>query len=92
MKYAAAPSEPASTSSIACPSGWPLGSRPSVSTVNEITAGNPAAPAARTMPRASSAYVMVMAVTRSAPASANVRICAPWYEAAASPLIVSPTT
>ena len=92
MKYAAAPSDHASTSSIASPSGWPLGSRPSVSTVKEITAGRPASCAARTTPTASLAYVRVIAETRSAPASANVLICAPWYDAAAAALIVSPTT
>jgi hypothetical protein len=55
MKYAAARSVAPSTSSIASPSGCPLGSRPSVSTVNEITTGRPAAFAARTIPIASSA-------------------------------------
>ena len=44
-----------SVRSIASPSGSPLGSRPSVSTVNETIAGTPAARAARTIPIASSA-------------------------------------
>ena len=39
--------------SIASASGCPLGSLPSVSTVNEITAGSPAVVAARTIPIAS---------------------------------------
>jgi hypothetical protein len=53
MKYAAAPSVSESTCWIASPSAWPLGSRPSVSTVNEITTGTFTALAARTMPIAS---------------------------------------
>jgi hypothetical protein len=45
----------ASVCSIASRSGWPLGSRPSVSTVNEIATGSPALRAARTIPIASPA-------------------------------------
>jgi hypothetical protein len=48
----------------------------------------PAARAARTIPVASSAYVMVSAVTRSAAVSANVRIWTPWYASASSAYIV----
>ena len=51
---------------IASPSSCPLGSRPSVSTVNEIATGIPASLAARATPIASSAYVIVIAVTMSA--------------------------
>ena len=55
MKCSAAPSVSASTRSMAARSVSPLGSRPSVSTVNDIAIGTPAATAARTMPIASSA-------------------------------------
>ena len=82
----------ASTSSMASRSGCPLGRRPSVSTVNEITTGRPAARAARTMPTASSAYVIVIAVTRSAAVSANVPICVEWYASASAADIAWPTT
>jgi hypothetical protein len=40
---------------MAARSVWPLGSRPSVSTVNDSEIGSPAAWAAHTMPIASSA-------------------------------------
>ena len=78
MKYAAAPSVSASTCSIASPSACPLGRRPSVSTVNEITTGRPTLPAARTIPIASSAYVSVSAPIRSTVVSANVSTCVEW--------------
>jgi hypothetical protein len=46
--------------------------------VKEITTGRPTAAAARATPMASSAYVIVMADTMWAPASANARACSPW--------------
>jgi hypothetical protein len=55
MKYAGAPPVASSTCAIASPRGCPLGSRPSVSTVNEIADGIPAATAARVTPTASCA-------------------------------------
>ena len=54
MKYSTAPSVAVSTVSTASPSGMPDGSRPSVSVVNPIAIGMPAATQARTMPIASS--------------------------------------
>nr|WP_269845063.1 hypothetical protein [Marinicauda salina] len=55
-------------------SGWPVGSRPSVSTVKEMTEGMSAAAAARARPIASFTLVIVIAVTRSASVSAKVPI------------------
>ena len=46
--------------------------------MNEITAGNPTAEAARVTPIASSAYVIVIAVTMSAAVSAKVPIWTAW--------------
>ena len=65
----------ASTSTIASVSAMPDGSRPSVSSVNEITTGMPAFWAARVMPIASSTLVIVSAETRSASVSRNDAIC-----------------
>ena len=67
-----------STAATASASDSPDGSRPSVSTVNEITTGMPAARAARATPMASPVWVMVMAVTRSASVAAKVPICSAW--------------
>ena len=74
----------ASTCSIASASGCPLGSRPSVSTVKDITTGRPAADAARTMPIASSTYVIVRPVIRSASVSARTPACHEWNASASS--------
>ncbi len=73
-----APPVSASTVSIASPSPSPDGSRPSVSTVKEMTLGSPWAAAARARPIASPVWVMVMAVTRSAAVSLNVATCSLW--------------
>ncbi len=64
-------------------SGWPLGRRPSVSTVNEITAGMPDSIAARVTPTVSSTWVIVIAVTKSAAVWAKVPIWVEWYSCAA---------
>ena len=56
--------------------------------MNEIAAGNPAFPAARAMPIASSGYVIVIAVTMSAAVSANVWICVEWYASASAALSI----
>ena len=77
-RYQSGPPSSASTRSMACPSGVPSGSRPSVSTVNEIATGRPTRRAARTTPTASSGPVSVYADTTSAPASAKDSICAEW--------------
>ena len=45
---------------------WPVGSRPSVSSVNEMATGICAAFAAKARPAASLTFVMVIAVTMSA--------------------------
>jgi glutathione S-transferase len=59
-------------------SGCPVGRRPSVSTVNEITTGMPAACAARVTPIASGVCVIVIAVIMSASVSRNVSACIAW--------------
>ncbi len=56
----------------------PEGSRPSIPSVNEITAGIPAFWAARAMPIASSVFVILSADTRSASVRANDAICSAW--------------
>ena len=68
----------ASTAVIASPRGSPEGRWPSVSTVKAITTGISAARAASVMPIASSVYVIVMAVMRSAAVAANVRAWKAW--------------
>jgi hypothetical protein len=78
MKYETLPAVSASACSTASRSGWPLGSRPSVSTVNDNTTGTPVAAAARAIPTASSVYVIVIALTRSAPLAANVPTWREW--------------
>src|SRR5262245_45317860 len=82
VKYAGDVS--ASTEVTASASAVPSGSRPSVSTVNERTAGMPSAAAARDTPSASLASVIVSTTTSSAPAAANDAICPEWYSAASS--------
>ena len=52
----------ASTEAIASPSCIPVGRAPSVSTVNEMTAGTEQARAARAMPMASAGFVIVNAL------------------------------
>ena len=67
-----------STSAMASWRGWPLGRRPSVSTVKAVTTGIRAAAAARTTPIASPVWVAVSMVTRSAPAATKESIWVPW--------------
>ena len=82
MKQDAAPSVSSSTRSTASPSDWPLGSRPSISTVNDTAMGRPTRSAAPTIPMASSTYVIVSADARSAPPAASASSCGVWYASA----------
>jgi hypothetical protein len=87
MKYAAAPLVSASTWSSASPSGWPVGRRPSVSTVNDSETGTRSSAAARTTPIPSSTEGMVSAETSSTPARASTRSwarCRSAYQSAVS--------
>ncbi|USX56478.1 hypothetical protein ND450_20975 [Lentzea sp. HUAS12] len=77
-----------STARTASPSASPLGSLPSVSTVNEMTTCAPASRAASAMPVASGTFVSVIAVTRSASVSGSVRIWVEWYSRASSRLMI----
>ena len=55
-----------------------LGSRPSVSTVNEIATGKPSAVPARATPIASAEVVMVTAASMSTPPSRKAAACGRW--------------
>ncbi len=74
---------------IASLSDCPVGRLPSVSTVNEMATGRPAARAARTMPIASLDWVRVYAVNMSISVFASQPICLEWYASASSAAISS---